>query len=107
MYELALLHVLERELLADDEYLAVDDEHIAAAFVANREVVAEREQPLLHHVAHRSSSPWPADRFPADCSRQTRYAAGPAREVLHEGQPLGCRKAHFSPRNALPPRENQ
>src|ERR1044071_3349080 len=55
--ELILLQVLERELVAERQRLAVDEENVAAFGIADVEVIAPREQPLFHQVTHPVSSP--------------------------------------------------
>jgi hypothetical protein len=49
------LHVLEGELVANAESLAIDEENVLAVLGLDREVVAPAEQVLFHRVAHGSS----------------------------------------------------
>ena len=44
--------VLERELVAEAEQLPLDEEGIAFVLVLDRETICQRQQLLLHHIAH-------------------------------------------------------
>src|SRR5262249_33369160 len=74
------LHVLERELIAETESRAVDEESIVAGIVLDREVVAEAEQLLPHRVAHRINRP-----FRRRLDRRERASRGAG--SLREGEP--------------------
>src|SRR6476469_87931 len=50
------LAVLEDQLVAEAEHLAVDVEDIPPLGVLDREVVPDRNELLSHHVAHRGPS---------------------------------------------------
>src|SRR6185437_8585796 len=50
--KLVALEILERELIAKTEHLAVDEIEVAAGLVLDEEIVAERKQLLLQDVAH-------------------------------------------------------